>query len=49
VNVNESTNDPESHLPFAGWAGSCSGLGRVGGRHALESFTEPKTVVLDLG
>jgi acyl-CoA reductase-like NAD-dependent aldehyde dehydrogenase len=49
VNVNASSNDWESHLPFGGRAGSRSGVGRVGGRFALESFTELKTVVIDLG
>lgn len=48
VNVNEGTNYWESHLPFGGRAGSESGTGRVGGRHALERFTELKTVVVDL-
>jgi succinate-semialdehyde dehydrogenase/glutarate-semialdehyde dehydrogenase len=49
VNVNESTNYWESHLPFGGRAGSRSGLGRVGGRFPCEAFTEPKTVVVSLG
>jgi succinate-semialdehyde dehydrogenase/glutarate-semialdehyde dehydrogenase len=49
VNVNESTNYWESHLPFGGRAGSSSGVGRVGGASVLEAFTEPKTVVLTLG
>jgi acyl-CoA reductase-like NAD-dependent aldehyde dehydrogenase len=48
VNINESTNYWESHLPFGGRAGADSGLGRVGGRHALETFTESKTVVFGL-
>lgn len=48
VNVNESTNYWESHLPFGGRAGSRSGVGRVGGRHPLETFTEQKTVVVTL-
>ena len=48
VNVNESTNYWESHLPFGGRAGAQSGVGRVGGRHAMETFTELKTVVLTL-
>jgi succinate-semialdehyde dehydrogenase/glutarate-semialdehyde dehydrogenase len=48
VNVNESTNYWESHLPFGGRAGSSSGVGRVGGSSVLEAFTEPKTVVLTL-
>ena len=49
VNINESTNYWESHLPFGGRAGSSSGVGRVGGSSVLEAFTEPKTVVLTLG
>ena len=49
VNVNESSNYWESHLPFGGRAGKSSGTGRVGGRHAMETFTEPKTVVITLG
>ena len=46
VNVNESSNYWESHLPFGGRAGSDSGIGRVGGTHVMESFTELQTVVL---
>jgi succinate-semialdehyde dehydrogenase/glutarate-semialdehyde dehydrogenase len=49
VNVNDSTNYWESHLPFGGRAGSRSGVGRVGGRHPFDTFTETKTVVIDLG
>lgn len=49
VNINESTNYWESHLPFGGRAGKSSGVGRVGGSRVLEAFTEPKTVVLSLG
>ncbi|MEA2176872.1 MAG: hypothetical protein QOG77_169, partial [Solirubrobacteraceae bacterium] len=50
VNVNATTNYWESHLPFGGRAGSLSGVGRAGGRFALEgTFTELKTVVLDVG
>ena len=40
VNINESTNYWESHLPFGGRAGSDSGLGRVGGvGFAVGAFT----------
>ncbi|GLW35520.1 aldehyde dehydrogenase family protein [Actinoplanes regularis] len=46
VNINESTNYWESHLPFGGRAGSDSGLGRVGGPHAMETFTELQTVII---
>jgi acyl-CoA reductase-like NAD-dependent aldehyde dehydrogenase len=45
VNINASTNLWESHLPFGGRSGSVSGRGRVGGRHAMETFTEPKTIL----
>jgi len=48
VNINESTNYWESHLPFGGRAGTQSGVGRVGCRHALDAFTELKTVVFGL-
>jgi acyl-CoA reductase-like NAD-dependent aldehyde dehydrogenase len=47
VNVNESSNYWEPHLPFGGRAGRDSGLGRVGGRFALEQMTDLKTVVID--
>ena len=46
VNVNESTNYWESHLPFGGRAGSASGLGRVGGAAPFETFSELQTIVL---
>ena len=46
VNVNESSNYWESHLPFGGRAGTASGIGRVGGSAPMESFTELQTVVL---
>ena len=46
VNINESSNYWESHLPFGGRSGSDSGRGRVGGAHVMHSFTELQTVVL---
>ncbi|MBX6764488.1 MAG: aldehyde dehydrogenase family protein [Rubrobacteraceae bacterium] len=49
VNINASSNHWESHLPFGGRSGSRSGIGRVGGRHPMETFTELKTVVADIG
>ena len=48
VNINASSNHWESHLPFGGRAGSRSGIGRVGGRYAMETFTELKTVIVSL-
>src|SRR3954468_4602905 len=46
VNVNESSNYWETHLPFGGRAGSASGIGRVGGSAPMEAFTELQTVVI---
>jgi len=46
VNINESSNYWESHLPFGGRSGSDSGLGRVGGAYPMEAFTELQTVIL---
>jgi acyl-CoA reductase-like NAD-dependent aldehyde dehydrogenase len=46
VNVNESTNHWEPHLPFGGGAGTSSGVGRVGGRYALDTLTQTRTVIL---
>ena len=46
VNINESSNYWEAHLPFGGRAGSDSGIGRVGGVHVMHSFTELQTVVI---
>jgi len=46
VNINESSNYWEAHLPFGGRAGTDSGIGRVGGSHVMNSFTELQTIVL---
>ncbi len=46
VNINESSNYWEAHLPFGGRAGTDSGIGRVGGSHVMQSFTELQTVVM---
>jgi len=46
VNINETTNYWENHLPFGGRAGSDSGIGRIGGRHALEQLSELQTIVI---
>jgi acyl-CoA reductase-like NAD-dependent aldehyde dehydrogenase len=44
VNVNETTNYWEVHLPWGGRAGTASGIGRVGGRYPMETLTELQTV-----
>ncbi|MFL5955019.1 MAG: aldehyde dehydrogenase family protein [Gaiellaceae bacterium] len=46
VNINDSSNYWEAHLPFGGRAGTASGIGRVGGSAPMEAFTELQTVVV---
>ena len=48
VNINDSSNYWESHLPFGGRAGTDSGIGRVGGAHVMEAFSELQTVTMRL-
>src|SRR5437763_9086264 len=45
VNVNESSNYWEAHIPFGGRAGKDSGIGRVGGHRAIGQMTALKTVI----
>jgi succinate-semialdehyde dehydrogenase/glutarate-semialdehyde dehydrogenase len=45
VNINETTNYWEPHLPWGGSARSQSGIGRVGGAHAMDVLTELQTVL----
>jgi len=49
VIVNDSTDWWEIHTPFGGAGGTRTGWGRVGGRHALESMTDLRTIVMDAG
>jgi len=46
VNINESSNYWETHLPFGGRSGTASGIGRVGGTAPMDAFSELQTVVL---
>ncbi len=48
VVINDTTNWYEIHIPFGGSAGSHSGIGRVGGRFAVERFTDLKTIFYSL-
>jgi succinate-semialdehyde dehydrogenase/glutarate-semialdehyde dehydrogenase len=45
VNINETTNYWEPHLPWGGRARSESGIGRVGGAHPMDTLTELQTVL----
>ncbi|HEX2414529.1 MAG TPA: aldehyde dehydrogenase family protein [Thermoleophilaceae bacterium] len=46
VNINETTNYWEAHLPWGGRARSESGIGRVGGRYPMDTLTELQTVMI---
>ncbi len=46
VNINETTNYWEPHLPWGGSGRSESGIGRVGGRYPMEMLTEFQTVLI---
>jgi len=48
VNVNESSNYWEAHIPFGGRAGKESGIGRVGGHRAIEQMTDLRTIIVDV-
>jgi succinate-semialdehyde dehydrogenase/glutarate-semialdehyde dehydrogenase len=43
VNVNDTSNYWELHIPFGGMSGKDSGTGRVGGRYALAAMCDLKT------
>jgi succinate-semialdehyde dehydrogenase/glutarate-semialdehyde dehydrogenase len=49
VMVNEFTDYWELHIPFGGASGKRSGIGRIGGRRALEEMTDLKTIVFEVG
>lgn len=49
VMVNEFTDYWELHIPFGGASGKRSGIGRIGGRRALEEMTDLKTIVFEIG
>ncbi len=48
VNINGPSTYWEIHLPFGGASGTRSGVGRLGGRHMLESMTDLKTISVDV-
>jgi acyl-CoA reductase-like NAD-dependent aldehyde dehydrogenase len=49
VVVNDFTDYWELHIPFGGASGKRSGIGRIGGKHALMAMTDLKTIVFDVG
>jgi acyl-CoA reductase-like NAD-dependent aldehyde dehydrogenase len=46
VNINETTNYWEAHLPWGGRGRSESGIGRVGGRYPMDTLMELQTVLI---
>ena len=49
VNVNDTSDYWELHIPFGGAAQTRSGIGRIGGRAIAEAFTETRTVIVETG
>jgi succinate-semialdehyde dehydrogenase/glutarate-semialdehyde dehydrogenase len=48
VVVNDFSDYWELQIPFGGASGTRSGIGRVGGKHAIMEMTDLKTVCIDL-
>jgi len=48
VNINDTSNYWELHIPFGGLSGKDSGLGRVGGKHALLAMCDLKTATFSV-
>ncbi len=46
VNINETSNYWEVHLPWGGGGRSQSGIGRVGGPYPMDTLTELQTVLI---
>jgi acyl-CoA reductase-like NAD-dependent aldehyde dehydrogenase len=49
VNVNETAAYWDGRTPFGGYSGKASGVGRLGGAATIESMTQVKSIVLDVG
>ncbi len=49
VVVNDTSNYWEMHLPWGGAPGTRSGVGRLGGDHALFELSTTKTIAIDIG
>jgi len=49
VNINDSADWGEIHVPFGGGAGKASGSGRVGGPYTFDFMTQLRSINLDVG
>lgn len=48
VNINETPDYWEIHVPYGGVAGKQSGIGRLGGMSALKEMVDVRTMIIDL-
>lgn len=48
VNVNDTSNYWELHIPFGGVSGTRSGIGRLGGKHTIMEMSDLRTITIDL-
>ena len=48
VNVNESAAYWDGRIPFGGYSGKGSGVGRLGGKETILSMTQLKSIVMDV-
>lgn len=48
VNINDTSNYWELHIPFGGVAGKRSGIGRLGGKHTIMSMSDLRTMCIDV-
>jgi succinate-semialdehyde dehydrogenase/glutarate-semialdehyde dehydrogenase len=49
VNINETPDYWESHIPYGGASGKRSGIGRLGGANTLREMSEVRSMIIDLG
>lgn len=49
VNINETPNYWEAHVPYGGAAATNSGLGRLGGMNTLKEMLDVRSMIIDLG
>lgn len=48
VNINDTSNYWELHIPFGGVSGTRSGIGRLGGKYTIMEMSDLRTISIDL-
>lgn len=48
VNVNDTSNYWELHIPFGGVSGTKSGIGRLGGKYTIIEMSDLRTITIDI-